>query len=327
MNAKKLIVIVVGGVLCVAVIYGIYMYMTREVVQPRALAQNNEITTLPTPEPSRPVVTTQKEEEKPKFDLYSSTPYDMPLYSVTQIAQISPKAKKTVDKLFEEAQGFYFLKYDSSKNKTFIILQNPISSTNTFSRHDIEIAEVSEDGTSTLHRVGYSGHDGEILTQQGSKDEWVLDESSKPLKHVAHDENGDVKFVEVWSYDASSPIKYEMKNSNGKVLSIIKETGEGETNYRKEHVFYDNDGKTKLSITVNYDGANISRFTYYNSADDIDSVSVISDYNNDGSKTGEKIYNENYELLNSLQADYENGDRKNIRIYNKDGQVLSEFSS
>lgn len=323
MDRKKVIIGTVGGVLVLGAAYGLYMYTTRDTVQTRVAVQNNAVT-LPSKQPMKPVVTTPAELEKPHVDLYSSTPYDMPLYSITQIMQISPEAKKTVDEIFEEAQGFYFLKYDKAKNKTFVILQNPISQTNTYSRHDIEIAEISEDGTSTLHRVGYSGQNGEVTNQV---DEWTFEDASKPLKHIAYDEKGGVKFTETWNYDSKEPIKYEMKDSNGKIVSVIKESGEGESNFRREHVFYDNDGKTKMSISVNYDGANISRFTYYNSTDDIDSVSIISEYDENGAKVGEKVYNENYELLNSLQADYENGDRKDVRLYNSNGEVITELSS
>lgn len=324
MNNKKFIIGTICGVLAIGVIYGLYRHTTHKTVQSHAVTQDTAVS-LPAKPPLKPVVTTPAEEEKIHFDLYSSTPYDMPLYSIMQISQLSPKAKKTVDKIFEEAQGFYFLKYDKSKNKTFVILQNPISKENTYSRHDIEIAEISEDGTNTLHKVGYTGQHGEVTNPQENHDEWTFDESSNPLKHIAFDDNGDVKFYEIWNYGSNEPVKYEMKDSNGKLISIIKESGEGESNFRREHVFYDNDGKTKMRISVNYDGANISRFTYYDSADDIDSVSIMSEYDENGTKIGEKIYNENYELLNSLKSEYKDGTRTSIHLYNESGKEINKI--
>ena len=320
---KKIILgILIGTVLLCAGWYS-YVFTARDVVQPK-VEPKKIVVALPSAQPSKTGVTTLTGEAKTHFDLYSSTPYDMPLYSIMQISQIPPKAKESVDKFFEDAQGFYFLKYDKSKNKTFIILPNSVSQSNTYSRHDIEIAEVADDGTSIIHKVGYSGQNGETASQA---DEWIFDEASKPLKHIAHDENGDIKFTEIWNYSSSNPVKYEMKDSDGKLISIIKETSVNESNYRREHVFYDNDGNTKTSVSINYEGANISRFTYYNSADDIDSVTIISEYDTNGEKIGEKVYNENYELTNSLQADYENGNRKDIRLYDENGKILNEISS
>ena len=117
-----------------------------------------------------------------------------------------------------------------------------------------------------------------------------------------------------------------MLDSNKKVVSILKEIQESESNYRKEHIFYDNEGNIKMSLTINYDGANISRLTFYNSHDSIDSMSIISEFEN-GLKTKELIYNENYQLINTVIAEYENDERKSIKILDSEQKEINKISS
>ena len=112
-----------------------------------------------------------------------------------------------------------------------------------------------------------------------------------------------------------------MKNSEGKTISVLKEILESDTNYRKEHIFYDNEGNTKMSLTVNFDGADITRFTYYSPEY---SISIISEYT-DGVKTKESVYNKDYELINILTADYENGERTAITLLDKNEAVLKKI--
>jgi hypothetical protein len=117
-----------------------------------------------------------------------------------------------------------------------------------------------------------------------------------------------------------------MKNTSKKVISILKESQENDSNYRKEHIFYDNDGNIVMSLTVNYDGANISRLNYYNSHDLIDSVSIFSEYEN-GLKIKESIYDENYELMNTVVSTYINEKREAIEMFDKDGNKIQEIKS
>lgn len=266
-----------------------------------------------------------------KFDLYSSTPYDIPLISVVEISKLSDKAKKSVDEVLEASQGFYFLKFNEDSNKAFIVLQNPISSANTYRRHDLEIVEISSEGEKTFHNAAFSGVDGETSNAvQEDRDVWEFDKTvdpARPLKHIAYDEEGNVRFTEIWNYSDKDPVKYEMKNSDNKPVSILKESFENDSNYRKEHIFYDENGNTKMSITANYDGANLSRFTYYNVDDKDDSISIMSEYSEDGLKSKEYIYNTDYELTNTVTSEYENGERKNIRVLDEDGKELEKISS
>ena len=265
---------------------------------------------------------------KKSYDLYSATPYDLPLYSIMEISELSDNLKKVVDTILENAQGFYLLK--TNEGKILIILQNPINSGNTYSRHDLEFVEIYPDGSKHFSFAGYNGEEGEIdnaVADEKSKnktDEWKFDKSSepfRPVKHIKYDEEGNEEFTEIWNYSSDENIKYEMKDGNGNVLSILKETLEGDTNYRKEHIFYDSDGKVKMSVTVNFDGADITRFTYYTPED---SISIMSEYT-EGVKTKESIYNKDYELVNILKAEYENGERTSITLLDKTEAVLKKI--
>lgn len=260
-------------------------------------------------------------QQKIKTDLYSKTPYDLPLASVVEISKLPSQMKKTIDETLEEARGFYFVKYDKDLEKAIILLQNPISETKTFARHSLEFAQVSKDGTKTLHSLDHTG------SIENENDVWTFDETvdyKRPLKHVAFDEAGNIVYVESWNYSENNPVKYEMKNSDNKILSILKETHDSDSNYRQEHIFYDNDGKTSLSISANYDGANLTRFTYYNKAEENDSMSIMSQYE-DGVKTSETIYNKDYQIQNTLKSEYSDGVRKSITVLDKDSNEVEKL--
>ncbi len=266
---------------------------------------------------------------KKSYDLYSATPYDLPLYSIMEISSLSDNMKKLIDRILEDAQGFYLLK--TNEGTILIILQNPINSGNTYSRHDLEFVEITPDGNTLYTFGGYAGEENEIANAVSAQnkgknktDEWKFDKSTepyRPVKHIKYDEEGNVKFTEVWNYSSDDNIKYEMKDGDNNVLSILKETLEGDTNYRKEHIFYDREGNVKMSITVNFDGADITRFTYYTPDD---SISIMSEYT-DGLKTKESVYNKDYQLVNILTAEYENGERTSITLHDKTDTVLKKI--
>ena len=83
------------------------------------------------------------QKQEPKYDLYSSTLYDLPFYSIVEISKLAAREKRLVDELLENAQGFYFLRIDEKSNKIFMLLQNPITNNNTYARHSLEIVELS----------------------------------------------------------------------------------------------------------------------------------------------------------------------------------------
>lgn len=269
---------------------------------------------------SKPVI------QEKKYDLYSSSLYDLPLISILEISKLSNTLKSTIDKCLEESQGFYFLKkYD---DKIFVILQNPINNLNVYSRHNLQFLEIDLEGKITYHNAGYVGINNEINNLEPDED-WIFDDTSKiakPVKHIAYNENGKVKFIETWNYNEEEQIKYQMKNSENKLVSILKESKNNDSNLLREHIFYDNDGNITMSLTVNYDGANISRVTFYNSHDTVDSFSIISEFAEEN-KVKELIYDEDYELINTLTSEYNDNKRMNIKYFDKDNNLIEKISS
>ena len=227
---------------------------------------------------------------------------------------------------------------NEDKNKVFIILQNPISQTNTYQRHNLDFVDLSlnDDGSinKNVYPISFAGIDGEInnaIDDANSKpDIWKFDktiEPYRPLKHSFYDEKGKLKFTELWNYSENDNVKYQMKNSKNKLVSILKEMTENDTNYRKEHIFYSDDGTVEMSLSANYDGANVSRFTYYNLLNKEDSVIIISEFDENGNKIKESIYSNDYQLLKVVKVELENGTRKEISVYDNEHKLLDRISS
>ena len=317
MTLKKLILVLFSISFLIGIGYSLSFVLNKK--------EANVVVAEPKKNVSKPVNNPVQTQiiKKEKADLYSESLYDLPLISIAEISKLSKEKKAIVDKILESSQGFYYLKLVD--DKIFIILQNPVKTSNIFSRHDLQFVEISNDGNVIYHNAGYYGYEGEY-SETNSNDVWTYDntvEIKRPIKHIAYDEKGHIKFTEVWNYDPENEIKYIMKDSHDKDVSILKETQDSESNYRKEHIFYDNDSQIKMSLTVNYDGANITRMTFYNSHDLVDSVSVFSDYV-DGIKTRESIYNEKYELLYTVIPTYTDDVRTKITVLNSKGEeVLS----
>ncbi len=263
-----------------------------------------------------------------KYDLYTETPYDLPLLSIYEISKIDETTKKIVDEFLEKSQGFYILK--KVDDRILILLQNPIVTTNAYPRHDLQYVEILPNGEKLFHNAGYTGSEEEVyIDTKTTKDNWTFDKTTepyRPLKHIAKDEKGKTKYTEYWNYSEKEPIKYQMKDKQGLTISLLKETQENETSYRKEHIFYDNSGNISMSITINYDGANISRFTYYNSHNSIDSISILSEFS-DGYKTKELVYNENYKLVKTIIPIYKDGIRKELKIFDAEENLIEKISS
>ena len=321
MNNKKIVVVLSIMIIAFGIAYN--SKIIKQTTTPELQNINKESSIIKKQDKKPTQITAQK-----KYDLYTNSLYDLPFISIYEISSLPEQTKKIIDELLEEAQGFYILR--NLNDRILVLLQNPVIQANTFPRHDLQYVEIFPDGKKIFHNAGYTGIDGETtnLVNNNSKN-WIFDKSNepyRPLKHTILSEKGKTKFIEIWNYNPEEPIKYLMKDSKGNVLSILKESNDSESNYRREHIFYDNDGNIKISITINYDGANITRFTYYNSYDAIDSISLISEFS-DGIKTKETIYNEEYQLINTLKATYLNGERKEIQLFNAENTEIGKISS
>lgn len=247
-------------------------------------------------------------------NLYSDIPSSaLPLSSITLISKLPENIKPEVNNIYESSNVYMTNK---TGDKLLIITENSANM-----RHEIEFTEISlSNGHKTNTTFGYNDKfkdfDNEI---------WEYDkDTNKPLRHTVYDKSGDMIFVENWNYAPENAIKYEMKDSDDKVISIKKETLENGTDLRVEHILYDKDGHTKLTVTASYDGADIKRFTYYNADKPNESGSVFSEYT-EGVKTKEKIYTSDLKLKNTYTSDYKDGDRQSITVYtpnNEESEVL-----
>lgn len=325
MVAKRLVV----GLSCGVLALGITLFVVLE-----KTASNLKV------EQVQPVKNVVKQpvpiKETPKFDLYSTSFYDMPLASVMDISKLPKNVKKYIDTVFETAQGFYYLNYNEDERRVKIILQNPITEGKIYTRHGLEVLEITlnddETFTKKLYPIGYNGEENEIenaVDEVNDKyDIWAFDKSTEPylpLKHKKYNDKGKLLFTEKWDFSVDSEIKYQMKNSKNKTISILKETLEDSVNLRREHIFYDENGQITTSVTVNFDGANITRFTYYNPQLPEENITIISEYS-DGMKVGETVYNQNYQPIKIFKAQYIDGKRVSIELVDKDNKVLDKIN-
>ena len=155
--------------------------------------------------------------------------------------------------------------------------------------------------------------------KDSNNDNWEYDKNGKPTKHIIYNNDGDVEYIETWNYTESSPIKYEIKDGNGKIVSVKKETVDNDSNdLRIEHIIYDSEGNTKINVSATYEGADIKRFTYYNADKLNESGSIFGEYQ-DGQKIKETVYSSDLKVKNVYSSDYDdNGERTDIKVF--DGQ-------
>lgn len=326
MAEKKVLTIISCGVMALAC----FLYFTLE---------KTKISQTSTPQKQSQIISKQPQTNKPiepKHDLYTSTPYDLPFSSIVDISQLPTNVKKYIDEVLESAQGFYYLNLNADCTKIKILLQNPIKNENVYNRHRLEFLElhINEDGSfdKKIFSPMYAGEENEIANAvdeiYDKYDIWSFDKSSEPylpLKHKKYNEKGKVLFTEKWDNSPNALVKYQMKNSKNKTISILKEIVENDSNYRQEHILYDEDGNIEISISINFEGANITRFSYYNAGIPSESINIFSEYA-DGLKTKETAYDLNYKLLKTYSCKYIDGERKSISVTNENGEEIKTIN-
>lgn len=254
-----------------------------------------------------------KDEKVKRAFMYENYPASMvPLSGITALTDLSPTANAAVSKIFDKSNNIYMI--NRSGHKLFMVVENPENI-----RHGVEFIELdTRNGHQTNTSLGYNSK-----MQDSDNETWEYDKNSEeqlPTRHAKYNKDGDVEFVEFWYYN-NSPVKYEMRDGEGNVISIKKETLDNDTNMRVEHVVYDKSGKTKINVTAAFEGDDIKRFTYYNADKPAESASVFGDYE-DGNKVQETVYTSDLKVKNVYKADYENGIRKDITVFdNKDNEI------
>ena len=251
-----------------------------------------------------------------KINLYSDVPSTaLPLSAITLMPDISDNIKEELNSVYENSN---ILMANKSHDKILLITDN---SSNI--RLGIDFTEISlKNGHKTNTTLGYSGK-----TKDFSNEIWDYDkDTGKPLRHTTYDEAGDVIFVETWNYSPDNPVKYQMKDADGNTLSMRKETLENGSDLRVENIVYDKEGNTKISVSSTYDGADIKRFTYYNSDKPSDSGSVFSEYD-EGLKTKEILYTSDLKVKNTITSNYADGVRESITVYDPENNEVEKLSA
>ena len=256
-------------------------------------------------------------DNKIKSDLYKGVPDNLlPLSAISEIASLNGNLHKTIKELVDNSTGVLYAKRNG--NKLLMVVENPDDN-----RHGLEFIEISADGKH--EKIGF------LLSKysEGNTDDdlWEYEteeEVKRPVKHTKFNSDGEVEFVETWNYSSDEPIKYELKNKEDKVISLVKETIDENNSMRQEHLIYDKDGKTKLNLTVNYDGADLTRFTYYNADKQEESGSLFSEFK-DGIKTKETVYTSDYKVKNVYVPKYKDNERSEIQVLDKENQEVKSI--
>lgn len=265
-----------------------------------------------------PVKVVQKVEPEiriKKADLYEDN-NEIFLSMIVKLSEIDAFLKTKIENYIQNSTIYYF---EVKKDGIFMIVDN--SDTENFHRHGMEFVEINNNGVKKVIPL--------IMTsdEDDENDVWELDEETKlPLRHVNYNDEGEIVYSEYWHYSPDSQIKYELKDAHGKTISLKKEIQESDSNIRIENLVYDKEGHTKINITTNYDGPNISRFTYYNATSPEDSVVVMSEFEN-GKKMKETVYSPDYKVKNVYKPTYEDGKRVSIKIFDDQNKVLEEILS
>ena len=196
-----------------------------------------------------------------------------------------------------------------------IIADNPANI-----RHSIEFTEISvNNGQLNTTTLGYSDK-----MEDSKNDKWEYNELKQPIRHTKYNAHGDADFVEIWNYDNNNPIKYEIKDNQGKVISLRKETIEHGTDLRVEHLLYNKEGNTRINVSATYEGEDIKRFTYYNADKPNESGSIFSDYS-DGLKTKETVYTSDLKVKNTYTSEYKDGNREDITKWDNKNQEVHKY--
>lgn len=159
--------------------------------------------------PPAPVQKPVPKEIVKKADLFSDNTI-LPLSAITEIANLPSGIQDDIRKLIENS-NLYYLK--RKPDGVFMIVGS--SGDEKYMRHDVKFVEINKEGVPKITSIGQ-----EVSDEDG---DWEFNEDSGlPLKHIKYDEDGDIEYTEIWNYSDEEPVKYEMKNGEGKILSIKK---------------------------------------------------------------------------------------------------------
>lgn len=278
--------------------------------------KNKTVNKMTTPKNSSDKKQSTNDKNIKHADLFNTAPSSyIPLSAIAEITNLPENIQVDVNKVINNYNGILMLK--RSKGKVIIIAENPENI-----RHGIDFIEISvPSGHQTVTTLGYNGK-----MKDAENDIWEYNKNQLPIKHTKYNKDGYAEFIEVWNYEADNPVKYEMKNADGKTLSMRKETLKDGTDMRIEHLIYDTDGNTKINISTTYEGADIKRFTYYNADKPNDGESIFSEFS-DGMKTKEVVYTSDLKVTNTFEAHYKDGSREELTVLDNCNNKIEDIKT
>ena len=266
----------------------------------------------------------EKEEYKPpveiinKGNLYPNVSNNqLPLSAIIELSKLPDDVQEDVDEIIEASRNIFMLK--KIGDKVIIIVENPSDS-----RHNIDLKEISLNSESEKN-IPFGSH---IAGDETEQDIWEYeddDDTKRPIKHIKFNGEKNIEYTETWNYTENEPIKYEMRDGDDRVISIKKETIDNETSLRVEHILYNSDGNTKVSVSITYNGPDITRFTYYNSEKPDEGICIFSNFGEDGCKTKETLYTPDFKLINSFVPIYQDGSRTGIKVMDNNENKVEEL--
>lgn len=238
----------------------------------------------------------------------------LPISLIFELANHSNLIQDTIKEIADISNIYWF---KINKNKIYLLVENVEDI-----RHGLELVELSLANANT-HK---SPINFDINSENTLYNIWIYDKE-RPVKHTKLKEDGLIEYVEKWNYDSKNETKYEKLDGQSNVISIKKEVTDEHSNLRIEHLFYDINGNIEKSISCAFTGANLVRFTYYDSQNITESFSSFSEYV-DGRKVKETIYTSDYKVKSIYKSTYQGGVRTSISLFDnknvKIGELLSE---
>lgn len=323
MNHKK--TIIWGAVLVVVSVIGVLIFFSIEknktpapVETPKVSQEKPAAPEKPEPKETPKQVSKNVQKVEPKKTEVKKYVYEnssLPFSAASILADLPSNVKDKVNGLIENSQGLYLL--GKSGDKITLILEN----SEDYPRHEVEINEIDAvTAEETSIPIGYK-----VTNDETDEDIWEYDKKTHlPTMHIKYNQQGEVEYTEFWHYSAENPVKYELKDRDGKILSIKKETPEGDMGLRLEHIVYDKDGNTKINLSAAYDGADIKRVTYYNADKPDESSTIISDYT-DGQKVKETVYTPDLKIKNVYKANYVEGEMTDITVLDNNNEEVEKI--
>lgn len=256
-----------------------------------------------------------------KINLYKSfEDRNVPLSAVVQISALPQNIREIINKQITDSEVYYL---GAVKDKV-IILKEALNEEDRFTRHDFEIVSVSiPDGKIQKETKFPSKMSNEDSKTEVWQYEVLEGDMVVPSTHTSLNEDGSVKTIENWFY-GDDDLKYKVTNGEGKTLSLRKTTKSKDGNWRDEHIFYTDDGQTALNVSFVYENNQIARLTYYDSTAPETSVTMVNEYD-DAEKTKELLYTSDYKLKNIYTSDYNDGERSEIKVFDKSNNELETF--